>query len=306
MRKGPLPDLPGVVLLVLWLSGAPLAAQQLEPRAYSVSPVGVNAGVFAFSTLDGDVAFEPTLPITNAKTVLNSFDLAYFRSINFFGRSGSCTVVLPYTEGSMEADVEGQFARIRRSGLRDPAVRLAVNLHGAPAMRLKEFASYRQKWLVGASFVAAAPLGQYDPARLINTGGNRWSFKPEIGVSRALGRWTLEFAGGIWFFTANDDFQGRKQTQQPIGAGQIHVVYTFKPRWWASFDANFFTGGRTTVQGVRNFDLQRNSRVGGTVSVRLTRRQSIKAAYSVGAYTTMGADFRSIALAYQYLWGGGM
>lgn len=61
-----------------------------------------------------------------------------------------------------------------------------------------------------------------------------------------------------------------------------------------------------TVDGVRRFDILRNSRMGGTVSIPLTRRQSLKAAYSFGAYTTIGGDFRSTALAYQYLWGGGL
>ena len=284
----------------------PVVGQQLEPRAYSVSPVGVNAGVFSFGTLDGDITFDPSVPVTDVKTVLNRFDLAYFRSIDFFGRSGNFTVVLPYTEGDLSGNVSGEFTMIRRSGLRDPAVRLAVNLYGAPAMRLKEFAGYQQKWLVGASFVAVAPLGQYDPARLINPGANRWSLKPEIGVSRALGRWTLEFAGGAWFFTANNNVQGRKRTQQPIGSGQIHVIYNFKPRLWASFDGNYFVGGRSTLEGNLNADLQRNSRVGGTVSIPVGQRHSIKAGYSFGAFTTIGADFTSISLAYQYIWGGGI
>lgn len=295
-----------ILAAAILVAALPASAQSLEPRAYSVSPVGVNAGVFAFSTLDGDVSFDPTLPIEDVKTVLNRFDFAYFRSIDFFGRSANFTVVLPYTMGTVEGKVFGEFQKVRRSGLRDSAVRFAVNLYGAPAMKLKEFAGFRQKWLVGASVVMAAPLGQYDPARLINTGTNRWSFKPELGVSRALGKWTLEFAGGAWIFTANRNFQGMTRTQKPIGSSQIHVVYTFRPRLWASFDANFFTGGRTAIDGVHRANLQRNSRVGGTLSIPLTKRQSLKAAYSFGARTTIGGDFSSILLAYQYLWGGGL
>jgi len=298
---------PQLCLSVIILLGArTLPGQQLEPQAYSVSPVGVNAAVFAFSTMDGDLSFAPTVPLENVTTKLNLFNFGYFRSINFFGRSGSITAILPYTEGTTEGLVSGEFQRVRRSGLRDPAVRLAVNLHGAPAMALKDFASFQQKWIVGASLVVAAPLGQYDPARLINTGTNRWSFKPEIGVSRTIKRWTLEFAGGAWLFTPNNNFMGRKRTQKPIGAGQIHVIYTFKPRLWLSFDTNFYTGGRTSVDGVPGQDLQRNSRLGVTGSIPLAKRHSIKAAFSDGARTTIGADFHSISLAYQFIWGGGL
>ena len=63
-------------------------------------------------------------------------------------------------------------------------MRFAVNLYGAPAMDLEEFASYRRKTNVGASLVIVAPLGQYDPARFVNIGTNRWAAKPEVGLSR--------------------------------------------------------------------------------------------------------------------------
>ena len=36
---------------------------------------------------------------------------------------------------------------------------------------------------------------------LINYGTNRWAFKPEVGVSRRWGHWTLDTYGAVWFFT---------------------------------------------------------------------------------------------------------
>jgi hypothetical protein len=86
----------------------------------------------------------------------------------------------------------------------------------------------------------------------------------------------------------------------------VHVLRTFKPRLWAAFDVNYYTGGRTSVDGRANLDLQKNSRVGVTVSFPLGPRQSVKVAYSRGAQTTIGGDFDSIIAAYQYLWGGGL
>ena len=49
-------------------------------------------------------------------------------------------------------------------------------------------------------------------------------------------------------------------------------------------------------------DFQRNSRVGATISKALTRRHSIRASVSRGAYTTIGADFTSVAVGYNYAW----
>jgi hypothetical protein len=138
-----------------------------------------------------------------------------------------------------------------------------MNLYGAPSMTPKEFASYRQQSIVGVSLTVAPPLGQYDSTKLINLGTNRWSFKPEVGISRAYGQWVVEALAG---------------------------------------DANYFTGGRTTIGGKQNLDLQRNSRIGATFSSALGRGQAIRMSVSRGAYTTIGADFTSIAVGYNYAW----
>jgi len=57
---------------------------------------------------------------------------------------------------------------------------------------VQEFSSYQQDLIVGASVQVSAPLGQYDKERLINLGNNRWFVKPDIGVSKAWGDFTLE------------------------------------------------------------------------------------------------------------------
>jgi hypothetical protein len=278
----------------------------LEPRAYSVSPAGTNIVVLGYGRSTGDLAFDPSLPITDASATINGAFAGYFRSIDFFGRSANVSMALPYVWGNLQGNVAGQFLQVRRSGLGDPSVRFAVNLHGAPAMDLRKFAGYRQKTIIGASVVVVGPLGQYDPAKAINLSGNRWAFKPEIGISRAVHRMYLDFYLGAWLFTANKNFQGRTREQDLITSSQFHLSYNFRPKLWAAFDATFYTGGRTTVNGVRGDDLQRNSRVGGTLSFKLDRRQSVKFAYSRGAFTTIGADFQSFSVAYQYLWGRGL
>jgi hypothetical protein len=174
-------------------------------------------------------------------------------------------------------------------------------------MNLQQLASWRQATTIGASLSVMAPIGEYDHTKVINLGGNRWSFKPEIGLSHRVGpRWIFDLYGGVWLFTDNDDFQGRTREQDPIWNAQLHVSYNIRPRLWAAFDANFYEGGRTTVDGVEKADLQRNSRVGITFSAPLSRRQSFKFTYSRGAISTIGADFDAFAVAYQYLWGGGL
>ena len=68
------------------------------------------------------------------------------------------------------------------------------------------------------------PLGHYDEDRLLNIGTNRWSFKPELGISKTWGRWIFETDPSATFFTENDDyFGGNRREQDPIDAVQGHV-----------------------------------------------------------------------------------
>ncbi len=163
--------------------------------------------------------------------------------------------------------------------------------------------AYHPQTIVGLSLIVVAPLGYYDDTKLINIGSNRWSFKPEVGVSRTRGSWTLEADVGAWFFTDNTDFvRGKVRSQEPVGAVQLHATYIIKPHMWLSLDGTYYTGGRTTINGQQNFDLQKNSRVGLTLALPLTAWQSLKIAYSRGARTSIGGDFDTLGVSYQYVW----
>jgi hypothetical protein len=59
-----------------------------------------------------------------------------------------------------------------------------------------------------------------------------------------------------------------------------------------------------TTNGLEGTDYQRNSRLGVTVAVPV-KRQQVRIAYSVGAYTTIGGDFQSIGVSYSYAWVAG-
>jgi hypothetical protein len=188
--------------------------------------------------------------------------------------------------------------------LADARLRFSVNLWGGPAMPLKKFMRWRQRTLIGASLTLVTPTGQYDPARLVNPGSNRWAFKPELGLSRRWNRWTLDAYGGIWLFTGNNMFfpGNSDRTQKPVGVFEGHFSYNVTPRLWASIDGNYWAGGRSTVNGTESRDTQRNSRAGVTVAIPINQHQSVKFAYSVGAYITIGGDYKNVSVGWQYSW----
>jgi hypothetical protein len=293
-------------LLLLVLSPAS-RAQDIEPRAYSNAPIGVNFLVAGYAATRGGLSFDPALPIESPSLRTSSAVLGYGRVIELFGQSAKVDVVAPYTWLSGTAVYLGQPVERVVDGLSDTAFRLNVNLYGAPAMNLREFAAYEQDVIVGASLRVIAPTGQYDNARIVNIGGNRWSFKPEVGVSKALGRWTLELTAAATLFTDNKDFNvGKTRSQANIYSTQWHVIHSYPSGIWASLDATYFAGGRTTIDGVRANDLQQNWRLGGTLAIPVDRWHSIKLYASSGVSERTGNNFDLLGIAWQYRWGGGL
>ncbi len=292
-----------VLSCVVGMLSAAVGAQELVPAAYTPAPYGVNLLSLTSAYNTGDLAFDPSGPIEDASGRITVSTLGYARTLKIAGRAANVGVIVPYVVGHLEGLYFGQPASADRSGFGDWAVRAAVNLHGAPAMSPGEFATYRPGTLIGASLVVKGPTGQYDPAKLINIGTNRWSFKPEIGFVRVMGRWAVDVYVGGWFFTDNTEFLGDlTREQDPIIDAELHLRYIFKPGLWASLDGNFWRGGQTTVEGVVGDDLQRNSRVGMTCAVRVGRNHSLRFAASRGAITRIGGDFDSIGVSYGYSW----
>jgi hypothetical protein len=288
-------------------------AQALVPRAYIVTPIHTNALTLSYSLMDGDVVFDPSFPIANASGRIGNEIVSYFHTMSFFGRSANVAAVLPYAIGHFKGTVNGVPGTLYRSGLAPATFRISVNLMGAPAMTVKEYAKWRQRLLIGASLTVSTPTGQYDPKRLINIGNNRWAFKPEVGLSRRWRSWVLDSYAAVWFFTANDNFFStapgsvgpNRQTQEPMGSVEAHLSYDFKPRMWVSIDGNYWYGGETSLNGVATpTTLQANSRIGATAAVPISKHQSLKFSYSRGTYVRFGGNFQNLSIAWQYSWIG--
>lgn len=290
-----------IALTTLAGMGGLASGQELDPRAYSPAPVGTNFVGVTYGHSTGDVLPDPTLPIQNASLQFNNANFGYYHAFDLFGRQTSVAFVVPYLWGSGEALVRGVRTQIYRSGLADPVLRLSYNLYGSPALSPQEFRKRKHKTIVGASVFITAPTGQYNPRLLVNIGANRWSFKPQVGFSRELNKWTVDLYLSSTFFTENSNFfGGHVRTQAPLGATQVHVSRTFRPGMWIAADGIYYTGGRTTVDRVTQADLQQNVRVGLTFALPIERSQSLKFQYARGAVVRVGGDFTTVGITYQY------
>lgn len=304
-----------VVKLALFvvISWSSLSGQDLAPRAYVITPIHSNAVVLTYSFLDGNLNFDGAVPITDATARASTPIFSLFHSLRFFGRTANFTFAVPYGVGNFHGTVLGNETNVYRSGLFDSVYRFSVNLKGGPAMEPREYVKWKQKTIIGVSIKVVAPTGQYDSTKLINYGNNRWAFKPEIGLSRRWGHWVVDAYGGAWLYTTNPKFFSQNQynpgittrSQTAVGSFEGHLSYDVRPRLWASLDGNFWFGGTTSLNGVPNPATQQtSSRVGGTLSVPVTKHTALKFSYSDGAYVKYGGNFQNVSIGWQYSWLG--
>lgn len=288
-----------VVLAFLCLSSR-LQAQELEPRAYADNPINIGFVIAGFGYSTGSVVSDPTQPISDIEADLYSITLGAGGTFSFLGRTASASLGLPFVWGDVSGVVGETADSITRSGFADPRLRLALNVLGGPARKLPEFVRRKPTTLVGVSLQISVPTGEYMPDKLINLGTNRWAFKPDVGISQPLGKWTLEAQAGVWLFTTNPDYLGgRVRKQAPLYSLQGHVGYTFRPGLWAAANATYYSGGRAEVDGVSAPERTESTRIGLTLSVPTFRNNSIKLAWSTGATVRFGGDFDTFGIAWQ-------
>ena len=280
-------------------------AQDLEPRAYSNAPIGLNFIIAGYGHTNGSVLTDPALPIQNGTVETDFAAFAFAHTLDFCGQSAKIDYIQGYGNLFAEADFMG-VRRVRDvTGLTDPLLRFSVNFFGAPALTTDEFKDYHQDLVVGGSLRIGVPLGDYDNDKLANIGSNRWMFKPEFGVSKAAGPWTFEWTPAVNFYLDNNDFLGGKsRAQDPVFSTQASASYTFRPGMWAALATTYFTGGESSVDGVTNDTEQEGIRLGLTFALPLSRKQSIKL-YANTGFSHGDNDYNAFGIAWQYRWGGG-
>lgn len=291
------------MLFLITITATDASGQEMEPRAYSPAPVGTQFVVFTYGYQSGDVLLDASLPLKDVSVKLNAASFGYGRTFSLVGRQTNVAVLFPYLWGTAKGTVFEDQVNVRRSGGGDIRLRFSTLLKGGKALRPEEFAKRNPETLIGASVLVVVPTGQYDPQRLVNPGSNRWAFKPEIGISKPIARWTFEMMGGAWIFTANDSFLGQsRRSQKPLASFQGAMIYTLRRRMWVSGNATFYTGGNTVLNETANDDRQRNSRIGATFSLPLTQQQSLKIAWAKGVTARIGGNLNTIAVGWQYAW----
>jgi hypothetical protein len=292
-----------ITVSCLLLGARDAHAQDLEPRAYSATPIGLNFLAASYSDASGSVSLDPSLPITGLKAKIGTSSLGFDHTFDLIGRSASIAIVVPETHGDLSGNVIGNNQHVSRTGLGDVRLRLAVNLLGGPALTPSEFALRQPTTAFGTSLIIVAPTGQYDPSRLINISSNRWALKPEFGLSQPLGKWFVDAYTGVWIYSENNDyFNGHKRDQAPTYTFQLHGGYVFRPNLWLAADATYYRGGQTSIDGGAKNDGQSTVRYGVTLSIPIASSLSTKLAWSSWLSGRNGGNYQVFGITLQYAW----
>lgn len=295
LKSALLAFLPGLAALSL-----PLAAQELEPRSFNNVPIDQTFLSAAVVRSEGELAPPGSSPLEKAELTIDVLATAISRSFSLAGDSAKVDMVLGRTCYEGWAIFLGDYVEGRRCEYLDPRFKLTWNFYGAPATELKDFTRWQQDVVIGTSVSVTAPWGTYNSDNLINAGSNRWQVKPIIGMSQRLGKWQWELKLGATFYEDNDDFfNGILVEQDPLYSSSFHLIYNFS-RGWLSLDGNYFAGGRTDKNGVRQDDRQDNSRWGITWTRPLGRKHLIKFNANTGVITRIGNDFDTFGIGWVY------
>lgn len=281
-----------------------LVAQDLEPGFLSAIPIGGNIGIASYGYSQGEILIDNTLPIEDLNSKMSIIGLGYFRSFKLFNRLAKFDVVVPYAIGDYEGLLEGEEASTSKNGFGDPLLRMSMILVGVDPLKPQAFFKQKQKeFKLGVALRIKVPLGQYEPEKFINLGGNRWAIKASVGGSYTFKeKLVLESQLTTWFFGDNDEFFGGVVSRQsPLFGVQVHATYIFKPGIWLAASLGGVRGGVTKINGQEQSRLK-NNRYGLAFAYRLTDKSSLKAAYTNGLFTLSGADFNTYLIAYQFLW----
>ena len=280
-------------------------AQAFEPRFLSDIPIKSNIFIGSYAYSKGDILLDNAAPIQDLESNLNTFVVGYARGFKLFNRLAKFDVIVPYAIADFSGLLNGEAASTSRNGFGDPLLRLSMIFIGADPLELGDFVKHKpKKFKFGAGLRITPPLGQYDSAKLINLGSNRWTFKIGVGASYTfIKKIILEGQIKYWYFTQNNEFfNGQVFSQNPLISAQLHLTYIFKPGIWVSGSVGQTNSGITYIDDIEQEKINKNTRFGATFSYRLDRKNSLKLAFTNGIPNRYAIDYTSIILLYSFLW----
>lgn len=296
-----------VFFVFAFLVGLPCGAQFTDPRNYENTPVGVNQIELSYAYVRANASIDSSLVIEGARLNLNQGTITYTRYFGMFGHMAWVAPSIPLA--GLDGSVTGTNVSGWVAGAGDTNYEFAILLKGGPALSPAEFERYKPTTTVGVSLNVTAPTGLYRADKILNLGSDRWSFRPEIGLSHPFGpeqKWTFDAYANSYFYTDTTSYRGTEILRQgPLPAFEGHISYTFGERVVASLDARYSFRGDTSINGVGQNDSQKNFVVGSEAIVTLDAKNQLTFLFEKAAVHVNGPSVTGVAVRYDYYWGRG-
>jgi hypothetical protein len=278
---------------LLIAAATPALAVDDGPRAYFPVPVGTNnlnlIGIFQ----DTNSSLDPATALKDADLAVDVGVLQYTRAFNLAGNASAIALVAPFGEVSGKAVISGPLGNntitreTNSSGLGDISLLGVFGIVGSPAMTREQYAQFKPGFALGALVMITAPTGEYDGAKAINLGTNRWAFRVGAPLGWSFGGsflspqlTTLEFVPSVTFYTSNDEpFRAGSLSQSPLFRLEGHLTHNFNRAFWASVDLTANSGGETTTDGKNNNNNKTWMGAGITAGVNLSSAFGVTATY---------------------------
>lgn len=88
----------------------------MEPLSYTNAPIGLNFVIAGYGYLWGDVLVDPSLPVKDVDAKIDTAILTYARVLDFWGQSGTLSLIVPYAWLTATGEVFGQSRTVDRNG----------------------------------------------------------------------------------------------------------------------------------------------------------------------------------------------
>ena len=298
---------PVIICLALAVLHTHACAQFTDPRTYENTPVGINQLELAYAYVRSNTSIDTSFIVSGAKFNLNQGLIDYTRYFAFLHRTAWVEASVPIA--NLSGSITGTDITGSTTGTGDSGYTAAILLKGGPALSPEQFANAVTTTSIGLSLSTTTPTGQYDPNKLLNLGSDRWSFKPELGISKPFGpeqRWVFDAYANAYLYTNNTSYRGTEVLRQRALFGlEGHISYTFNNAIWASLDSRYSFRGDTTVSGVNQGDRQRNFILGSELVVSPNSRNSFTFEFAKAAVHRNGPSLTGFAVRYDYTWGNG-
>lgn len=296
-----------MICLALAVLHADAYAQFTDPRTYQNTPVGINQLELSYAYARSNTSIDTSFIVSGAKFNLNQGLVDYTRYLTFLHRVAWVEAGVPIA--NLSGFITGTNITGSTTGAGDSSYTAAILLKGGPALSPEQFAKAEATTSIGLSLSTTAPTGQYDPNKLLNLGSDRWSFKPELAVSKPFGLgqgWVFDTYVNSYFYTDNTSYRGEEVLRQRALLGlEGHISYTFNETIWASLDSRYSFLGDTIVNGVNQDNSQRNFILGSELVISPSSRNSFTCEFAKAVVHKNGPSVTGFTVRYDYTWGKG-